>query len=249
MVFVIMALLIGGAMITLSTRIEERNYNETQRRLEAATEAVLAFAIVNKRLPCPARFTSAASHSQGRESFCTGAIGACAGSETLVVQPHGNCSNFYDGFLPAATLGVAPVANDGFAVDPWSNRIRYAVTQNNTGCTTTPPANTRVFTSQANLKAYGVGCRPNDLDICTQALCTTRVVSQQTAVFVVYSTGKNGALGPFGADETENTDGDAIFVSHTPSGSDSTFGNYDDIVAWAPVGVVYSKLIAAGVLP
>jgi hypothetical protein len=35
----------------------------------------------------------------------------------------------------------------------------------------------------------------------------------------------------------------------TPSGSDSSFGTFDDLVAWAPVGVVYSKLIAAGVLP
>jgi prepilin-type N-terminal cleavage/methylation domain-containing protein len=248
-VFAIMTLLIGGARMTLSARIEERNYNETLRRLDAATEAVTAFAVVNKRLPCPAHFTSAAVNSQGRESFCSAATGTCAGTETLTVQAHGNCSNFYNGVLPAASVGVAPVDDIGFAVDPWGNRLRYAVAQTNTGCTTTPPANTRVFTSQANMKAYGVGCRPNDLDVCTRATCAARVVSTQTAVFIVFSTGKNGAAGPFGTDELENTDNDVTFVSRTPSGSDSSFGTFDDLVAWAPVGVVYSKLIAAGVLP
>lgn len=248
-VFAILALLIGGAIMTLSARIEERNHSETLRRLEIASEAVIAFAIVNKRLPCPAYYTSAAVNSQGRESFCAAATGTCAGSETLTVQAHGNCSNFYNGVLPAATLGIAPVDDTGFAVDTWSNRLRYAVAQNNTACPTTPPANTRVFTSQANLKAFGVGCRPNDLDVCTRAACSARVVSTQTAVFIVYSTGKNGATGPFGTDETENTDGDATFVSRSPSGLDSSMGSFDDLVAWAPVGVVYSKLIAAGVLP
>lgn len=249
-VFAILTLLVGGAIMTLAARIEQSNYNETSRRLEAAIEAIVAFAIVHKRLPCPAYFTSAAANSQGRESFCSAATGTCAGTETLTLQGHGNCSNFYSGFLPAATIGAAPVNDGGFAVDTWGNRLRYAVAQTNTSCAPPgPPASTRIFTSQLNLKAYGVGCRPNDLDVCTSVGCTTRVVSTQTAVFVVFSTGKNGATGPFGADENENTDGDATFVSRTPSPQGSTLGVYDDIVAWAPVGVVYSKLIAAGVLP
>lgn len=248
-VFAIVALLIGGAMMTLSAQVEERNHGETQRRLNAAAEAVTAFAVVNKRLPCPARYTSAASHSQGLESFCTAATGTCAGSETTTAQAHGNCSNFYSGFLPAVAIGATPVDASGFALDAWGNRLRYAVAQNSTGCTTTPPANTRVFTSQANMKTYGVGCRPNDLDVCTSSACTARVVSTQTALFLVFSTGKNGSTGVFGADEAENTDGDAVYVSRTPSGAEAPLGAYDDLVAPVPVGVVYSKLITAGVLP
>src|SRR5262245_65999213 len=53
-VFAIVALLIGGAMMTLSAQVETRNNDETLRRLNAASEAVIAFAIVNRRLPCPA---------------------------------------------------------------------------------------------------------------------------------------------------------------------------------------------------
>lgn len=249
-VFAIVALLIGGAMMTLSAQVEQRNNDETLRRLNAAADAVLAYAIVNRRLPCPARYTSAASHSQGQESFCTGATGTCSGSETTTVQTHGNCSNFYDGYVPAASVGLTSVDASGFAVDAWGNRLRYSVARDNTACTTTPPANTRLWTSETNLKTYGVSCRPNDLDICADAACATRTVSTQTAVFTVFSTGKNGAVTTaYGADESENTDGDARFVSRAPSGADSTAGSFDDLMVVEPVGVLYSKLISAGVLP
>ena len=46
-------------------------------------------------------------NSQGLESFCTNATAAaCAGTETTAVQTHGNCSNFYGGFLPAVSIGA-----------------------------------------------------------------------------------------------------------------------------------------------
>ena len=43
---------------------------------------------------------------------------------------NGNCSNFYDGFLPGAALGLAPLDSEGFVRDPWigaRGRVRYAV--------------------------------------------------------------------------------------------------------------------------
>lgn len=251
-VFAIIALLIGGAMMTLSAQVEQRNNDETLRRLNAAADAVIAFAIVNKRLPCPARYTVGPpdSHSSGLESFCAAATGTCVSAETTTVQAHGNCSNFYNGFVPAVSVGAAALDNNGFALDAWGNRLRYAVARDNTGCTTTPPANTRVFTSLANLKTYGVGCRPNDLDVCTTAACPARAISQQTALFIVFSTGKNGAIGAaYGADETENTDNDALFVTRTQSGADASLGAFDDLMVMVPVGVVYSRLLAGGVLP
>lgn len=260
MVFAIVALLIGGAMATLSSQIEQRNHDETVRRLNAAVDALIAFAIVNGRLPCPARYASAASHSQGQESFCNAATGTCVGGETTTVQTHGNCSNFHNGYVPATSIGSMPVDGSGFAVDAWVNRLRYAIARDffSPSCTTTPPANTRIWTSQANLKTYGVSCKSNDLDVCVTSVGTnasscntaTRVVTSNTAGFIVFSTGKNGAIASsYGADESENTDADPVFVSRTPSGTDSTSGYYDDIVVFVPVGVIYSKLIAAGVLP
>ncbi len=226
-VFAIVALLIGGAMMTLSARVEQRNNDETLRRLNAAADAVVAYAIVNRRLPCPA---------------VVGATGveAPAGG--------GTCTDPYGGFLPALTIGFQPTDASGYGVDAWGNRIRYALANTITGCTGS--SSTPHFTSEANLKANGVSCRPNDLDVCANATCTSRAVSTETVAFIVYSTGKNGAIAAaYGADEAENTDGDARFVSRTPSGSDSALGTYDDLMVFVPAGVLYSKLIAAGVLP
>ena len=81
-VFAIVALLIGGAMMTLSAQVEQRNSGETQRRLDAAVNALIAFAIVNGRLPCPA-----VAGATGDESPAGG----------------GACTTWYGGFLPAKT--------------------------------------------------------------------------------------------------------------------------------------------------
>lgn len=231
--FAIVALLIGGAFMTLSARVEQRNHDETLHRLNAAADSVIAFAIVNGRLPCPAT-----AGTTGDEAF-TGT----------------NCSTWYGGFLPGRAIGFQPVDAQGYAVDVWNNRIRYAVAQTVTGCTGTPT--NPHFVSAANLKANGLGCRPNDLDICAPADTTTactaanRVVSTQTVAVIIFSTGKDGSLPATsqGTHETANTDGDASFISHTPSGADSATGVYDDLMVWIPVGVVYSRLIAGGVLP
>jgi type II secretory pathway pseudopilin PulG len=257
--FFVIALLLGGAIMTLQAQTEQRNFDEAQRRLNAAAEAVLSFALVNRRLPCPARYVDAATHSSGRESFCVNATNFPCGpnpadhTTTLPPPAHGNCSVYYNGHLPAVSLGVGPVDTSGFAVDPWGNRLRYAIARLHTGCPApAPPATTRILTSQANLKSAGIGCLPNDLDVCLTSGCAARVVSTQTAAFIVYSTGKNGAL-PMDAgarpNEAKNLDADAIFVTRPPDPPSAAGGQFDDLMVVVPVGQLYSRLISAGVLP
>ncbi len=106
---------------------------------------MLAFAIANRRLPCPA-----------------------APSATGVESPAGGtCTNPFDGFLPAESIGFPYYDSERYALDAYNNRIRYAVSAAITGCSgsSTLPH----FTSAANLKANGMSCRPNDLDVCTRA--------------------------------------------------------------------------------
>jgi len=237
-VFAIVALLIGGAMMTLSAQVEQRNGSETLRRLNAGVDALIAFAIVNGRLPCPA-------------------VPGATGDESQSPAGSGTCTTSYGGFLPAKTIGFQPTDSSGYAVDAWGNRIRYVVAKTVTGCA---GAVNPHFTSQANLKANGVSCRPSDIDICLSAAAaslptscaspTNRAVTSDTVAFIVFSTGKNGAVtSAYGADELANVAGNPVFVSRTPSGSDSTAGTFDDIMVWVPAGVLYSKLISAGVLP
>jgi len=40
-----------------------------------------------------------------------------------------------------------------------------------------------------------------------------------------------------------------VFVWHTPAPVGAANGEFDDLMLWIPVGELYGKLIAAGVLP
>jgi len=260
----IVALLLASLMYTLSAQTDQRNMDDTRRRLEQARDLVLAFALANGRLPCPARYTTSANHSSGLESFCTASSGTCVNTETTTVQSHGNCSNYYDGYLPAATIGFQTIDSNNFAVDIWGNRIRYVVTKTAPACA---PANTNVFTSAANLKTYGLTCAPPDILICksasgpiTASSCVTstnQVAATGVVTAILFSTGKNfnsaqtsGASAALGrVDEAANLDGDASFVYHPLTGSEATNGEFDDQLVWITTGEFYGRLVSAGALP
>jgi prepilin-type N-terminal cleavage/methylation domain-containing protein len=241
-VLAILGLLLVTAMYTLQAQQAQRALDETQRRLEQAREAVLGYALANGRLPCPANGTT--------------------GVQSETTPGAGDCTPSFIGYLPAASIGFQPVDASGFALDAWNNRIRYAVAQSVTGCTGTSA--TPHFTSKTNLKSNGMSCLPgaNDLLVCksTQSApapavgscgaASNVVTNQSTVVVVIFSTGPNFATA-LGArpDETENTDGDTLFISHTAQPDGASGGEFDDLMIWIPVGVLYGRLASAGVLP
>ena len=255
-VMVVIGLLLASAMYTLSAQTEQRSRDETQRRLDQAREAVLGFAVANGRLPCPAS-------------------GATTGVEADSPVGSGTCTNAYNGFLPAVTLGFQPTDPQGFALDAWNNRIRYAVAQSINSCIGT--STTPHFTSKTNLKQNGMSCQPgtNDLLICKSSVTTptpapgscgptsnvlTNNSPSGTVVAVIFSVGKNYALAPTAAaatgagkpDEAANLDNDSVFISHTPMPEGTAAANggeFDDMMVWIPVGTFYGRLAAAGVLP
>ena len=67
----IIGLLLATLMYSMSAQVDQRDFEETRQRLQQARELVIGFAIANGRLPCPARYVSSASNSQGQESFCS----------------------------------------------------------------------------------------------------------------------------------------------------------------------------------
>ncbi len=252
-VLVIISFLLGGTMAMVSAQTEQRYWNDTQSRLEAARDAILGYAIANGRLPCPANSTSS-----GAEVHVSGVCGAA-----------GNTYDYYGGvvagvtygLMPAVTVGYQPVDSQGFALDAWGNRIRYTVSR-----VTTPVTTSANFTNAANMKASGVTVLPNDLIVCASATgivagppgscgaAANQVTGTTTVVAIIYSPGKNGREPvTLGADEAANENrsatNDAVFVSHTPAPTGATGGEFDDQVLWISVGTLYAKLIAAGVLP
>jgi prepilin-type N-terminal cleavage/methylation domain-containing protein len=242
-VLAIVGLLLGSLMYTLSAQTEQRAREETQRRLEEAKELLLAYAVVNGRLPCPATCTNPPACTAGSTGGVE-SIAAAAGSGT-----GGTCTVSYNGFLPAVTIGFSPTNGDGFAIDAWGSPIRYAVSS------TGAPH----FTSNATLKTNGIATAPADIQVCrhltalNQTTCgaaSNRVVTNGTVASVIWSQGKNFPVsGAASIDEANNNDAFAAFVNRTPSPAGSGDGEFDDMVVWIPVGLLYGRMISAGVLP
>jgi type II secretory pathway pseudopilin PulG len=240
-VMMIVALLLGSVLYTLSAQLGQRTIEETRSRLETARELLLSYAIVKGRLPCPASTTT-----NGDESPAGG----------------GACSDYYTGFLPAKAIGLQPTDAFGYALDAYGNRIRYAVSS-------VGPANH--FTTAASLKANGITTSPNDLLICATSSAITlvppppscgglalSVTNQNIVAAVVWSQGKNFAtVGAGGSDEAANNkirlpvaqNNHPVFVFHTPVPAGAANGEFDDYLVWITVGELYSRLISAGVLP
>ncbi len=254
-VLVIVGFLLGGTMAMISSQTDQRKWNDTQSRLEAARDALLGYAIANGRLPCPASSTSAGAEVR----LGTGVCGATGATQEYYGGVVGGVTY---GLLPAVTLGYQPVDSQGFALDAWGNRIRYAISR-----VTTPVTTSANFTNATNLAGSGISVLPNDLVVCASAtgiaagppgscggVATNSVTNQKTVVAVLYSPGKNG-LGQVTPGLDEKTNGnptganDPVFISHTPTPIGAANGEFDDQVLWISVGTLYSKLIAAGVLP
>ncbi len=203
-VLFIVALLLGGLLPTLSSRIEQQRIREVSMQLDEVRQALIGYAIANGRLPCPASATS-----NGAESYASGGNAA-----------NGDCSNFDDGYAPSVTLGLVTSDERGYAIDPWGNRIHYAVTSWN--------ANT--YTSTGGMRTAGLSTLAPNLLVCstasgisaTSCASGTALTSSPGVPAVIYSTGRNGSLGGTGADEAANpnpnsSNNDRVFVSHTPS--------------------------------
>lgn len=239
MVLLIVALLLGGGLTVVSTQIEQQKFKDTQKILDDAREALIGFAAANGRLPCPA---SAASNG----------IESPPGGSTAAIP----CTNPYNGFLPAATLGMPGLDANGYLLDAWQtplNRVRYAVTT-----AITPGANANAATTPNGIRTATLATyagAPN-LRVCgsatgiTATTCGAAPVLTTTAVAVVFSLSANASTGVAGGiDETANQNGDQVFVSHTPVAIGGANGEFDDMLTWIPPAILYNRMLQAGSLP
>jgi prepilin-type N-terminal cleavage/methylation domain-containing protein len=218
-VLVIVSLLIGGMLVPFAAQQEVKATIETQKTLNDVRDALYGFAAAKGRLPCPATLASVGVEQPAGGGACT------------CVSP--------DCFLPAATLGIAPINSSGQALDGWNDPIRYAVTT----------ANTSAFTTSDGMKGAWSSLAP-DLSVCNDSACAVTLTT--TAAAVVWSNGKNAASGGTSSDEKENPNPQTAsypdpnasrFVSHAAS------TDFDDIVIWLSPNVLYNRMITAGKLP
>jgi prepilin-type N-terminal cleavage/methylation domain-containing protein len=249
-VLVIISILLAALAIPLVAQIELRRIVETEKQLATARDALIGYASVYGRLPCPATdgVTYGTADSGGKESL--------VGTGVCTVRL---------GYLPAATIGVSPVDEAGFAIDSWggkSGRLMYAVAQLNVNIGGACAASQNdVLTTANGIKKVAISCLASTplLVVCSKGVigapgsgtgCVDGAALTDTAPFVVLSRGKNSAQGiASGSHESHNVDGDKYFVSHLPASGSSPGGEFDDLVVWPSLNTLIGRMLDAKQLP
>lgn len=225
-VLVIVSLLIGGMLMPLSAQQDYRDIAETEKSLSEAREALIGFAVVNRRFPRPA--ISAVNGAEKSQ---------CAGASVAIREAA--CT----GFIPWETLGVKKL-------DAWNKIIRYSVTPGFAGGivigTDIPIALTTVATKNI---------RTRDASISADAPLATSVPAVVFSQGK-HNWGTDNAGNTFpdsssnNGDEDANNAGPTTFYSRLIA-ADTALpgGEFDDIVAWIPATLLFNRMISAGQLP
>lgn len=232
-VMVLIAALVSGAIVPLSSMIEGARIKQARTQLdESVRGALLGYAasrpLGTVHLPCP---------------DCTAACGGSAPNDGIEDRGSSGACSAEVGNLPWATLGMG-------AADPWGSRFGYAVTSGfadaDTGFTLTEP----------DLSRRGIGTSVRD----GAGRILIGGNGTEGAAAIVWSAGRNrfGAISEHGVaqpappsgntDEVENADGDAVFISRA---LDLRGGvqQFDDVLIWLSGPELRGFMVQAGRLP
>lgn len=249
-VMAIVALLLGGLLVPLSAQVDAQRSGETTKAMSEIREALMGFALVNGRLPCPADpaiATGSAGAGLEQRSGATCNSGVMASG---IVTVHTVSYTYFVGVLPWATLGIPET-------DAWGRRFTYAVTESFVDDLTpvtvgppppSPPAPLNDACADVPTQSSFALCSRGVIDVKDES--GNSIATDVPAVVV--SHGKNGVgaytsagtqLAGATGDEQENSDADKNFVSHTPTPA------FDDQAAWISTNILMNRMVAAQKLP
>jgi type II secretory pathway pseudopilin PulG len=234
-VFLIVAILLGGLIPILSTQHDASVAAENQRRLVDARDALYGYALSHGRLPCPASATDG------------------AGTERV---SNGQCSQTA-GVLPWVTLGVADT-------DGYGRRLTYRVTPEfarsvpqtvfgGTCTNATIPPNP----PSPPLAASFALCSVGNITIVDDHEGRT-IATQIPAVVISHGKNGNGGYSQQGTRLANGSDQSEIDNQLTNDGTsthDTRFVSkpqtetYDDTVVYLSPSLLFQRMIAAGKLP
>jgi prepilin-type N-terminal cleavage/methylation domain-containing protein len=191
-VLVIVALLSSGLMLGLSAQRDANNYQEAQRQLDSAKEALLGFAITNGRLPCPATPTLAGTDIKSGLEDRPDANSVC---------------NRSHGVLPWAALGIPET-------DSWGQRLTYYAHSNFTGPVAAGALASFTLDTLGNANIKDAAASGYDIASALPAV----IVSHGSRGIGGYQNSGVQLPGAAG-EEAENADADLTFIAHTPTDS------------------------------
>ena len=272
-VLLIVTILLGYTVAMFPRQQELKQYRAVNEEMDRIIDAIIGFAQVNGRLPCPT---------------IPNLVGVEDGGGT------GDC-NHYGGFVPTGTLGISGRLNeDSLLLDPWGNPYRYYVTDADWDV-----INGSDFVNNGQMREVGIEdtdgdgftdldgryiiCDDTGVDISDNCNGAVEVFGNYDAgpparyggaPFVLLSMGKNWNAAPAG-DELENSGAQTtatLGIAAGPSGNtyrlkdvsaivaaneETTFvrrptgfaDDFDDVVRWISPNVLFSRMIQAGQLP
>lgn len=224
MVLMIIGLLLGGLLPTISSQIEQQQRNKTRKQMDEIRDALIGFTLINGRLPCPADGTTDSNNSGNESTAGSGVALTC----TLT-----------KGVLPWKALGTDEA-------DGWNRRFTYRVTANYADGADGTAASCSITTGVS----FQI-CSSANLNVLSTSGGST-VAANVPAVVVSHGNNGLGAypfnggtqIGTATGDESENADDDNTFVSkeHVQNG-------YDDLVIWVSPNTLVNRMVSAGRLP
>jgi type II secretory pathway pseudopilin PulG len=223
MVLFIISLVVGGLLVPMATQLEARQRNDTQARLEEIREALIGYALINGKLPCPSTTVDPTDEDDSD--------GFAYGVEDL------NCNvPPAAGYLPWKTLGVSAYDSWGVArtlsTDPMNGYWRYIV-NTEFAC----PEDVCDGTERIKLSTGFISEVLSIEDANGAVLSST----SEPPVTIIYSTG---------ADLTPNMENSTNEVSTPFIYQGGTFTpNFDDITIWLTRPLLFSRMVTAGTLP
>lgn len=238
-VLVIVGILLGSFIGTLTSRINVTKKSDAIEELNEIKQSMMAYAFVNGYLPCP---------------DCNAVAGACTVAlvgDGIADHDAGNnrcVLNEASGNVPWVTLGLG-------RGDPWGNHYRYAVQNEYANVDTAfeldgvnGPAGSATI-QEPDFVADATGATPHSL--------------ADNVVAIILSHGSNGygainednlanpAIPAANLDELDNTDNDADYYMRPETSAETTIAGkeFDDIVIWISEYELKAKMVEAGKLP
>lgn len=235
-VLVVVGILLGSFIGTLTSRINVTKNSDAVDELEEIKQSMMAYAFVNGFLPCPdcdvvGGDCTAALVGDGISDYDAG------NARCSVNQAAGN--------VPWVTIGLG-------RGDPWSNHYRYAVqneyADENIAFTLDGSAGSAII-QEPDFVADATGATPHSL--------------AENIVAIVFSHGSNGygaisadnlampAIPAANIDELNNTDNNQLYYMRPETSAETTIAGkeFDDIVIWISEYELKAKMVEAGKLP
>lgn len=219
-VLLIVSLLMGGLLMSLSTTQELNNRTDVEMELEEMMEALYGYAQANGRLPCPATATS-----NGAEAPAGG----------------GNCTQDY-GFVPSSTLGLSgPVNDDGLLMDEWLSPYRYSVSDANGSALTTTGGMRAIGIDLLTPDLQVCDAAACGTTIANQLPVVIMSLGADWANFTSADEVENSGEQTVNGYRLPNDDDFVVSTFIEDS--------FDDLLVWMSPNILYTRMISAGQLP